>query len=213
MSTLDLEPIKERLAAATERLPEEARMDAYYYGFDRTGCGPVDAVLSAVAIAGKGSHNTDGWTNRDVYGYYDKRPGLPANPRIDDWTGGSAVELIQLTAKASAEKVKSLSDDLAALISEVERLRAERDGDGDVESGTLWHAQRDVSRLRNELHQIEALRRKAEIRCESLEAQIDAVREHHIPVDVNLYAATVKECCVCPGPWPCPTIRALEVRK
>ena len=120
---IDLEPIKERLAAATERLPEEARMDAYYYGFDRTGCGPVDAVLSAVAIAGKGSHNTDGWTNRDVYGYYDKRPGLPANPRIDDWTGGSAVELIQLTAKASAEKVKTLSDDLAALVAEVERLR------------------------------------------------------------------------------------------
>ena len=127
MSTLDLEPIKERLEAATERLPEEARMDAYYYGFDRTGCGPVDAVLSAVAIAGKGSHNTDGWTNRDVYGYYDKRPGLPANPRIDDWTGGSAVELIQLTAKASAEKVKTLSDDLAALVAEVERLRGQID--------------------------------------------------------------------------------------
>lgn len=128
MTTLDLEPIKERLAAATERLPEEARMDAYYYGFDRTCCGPVDAVLSAVAIAGKGSHNTDGWTNRDVYGYYDKRPGLPANPRIDDWTGGSAVELIQLTAKASAEKVKSLSDDLAALLAEVERLRGQIEG-------------------------------------------------------------------------------------
>ena len=61
----------------------------------------------------------------------------------------------------------------------MERLRAERDGDGDVESGTLWHAQRDVSRLRNELHQIEALRRKAEIRCESLEAQIDAVDGLH----------------------------------
>ena len=124
MTELDIEPIKERLAAATEPLPEEARMGAYYYGFERTDCGPVDAVLSAVAIAGKGSHNTDGWTNRDVYGYYDKRPGLPANPRIDDWTGGSAVELIQLTSKASAEKVKSLSDDLAALVAEVERLRA-----------------------------------------------------------------------------------------
>ena len=46
---------------------------------------------------------------------------------------------------------------------------------------------------------------------ERLRGQIDAVREHHIPVDVNLYAATVKECCVCPGPWPCPTIRALDV--
>ena len=125
MRSDDLDPIKARLEAATEPLTDEARMDAYYYGFDRTGCGPVDAVLSAVAIAGKGSHNTDGWTNRDVYGYYDKRPGLPANPRIDDWTGGSAVELIQLTAKASAEKVKTLSDDLAALITEVERLRGQ----------------------------------------------------------------------------------------
>ena len=125
MSEPDIDAIKARLAAVTEPLTDEARMDAYYYGFDRTGCGPVDAVLSAVAIAGKGSHNTDGWTNRDVYGYYDKRPGLPANPRIDDWTGGSAVELIQLTAKVSAEKVKTLSDDLAALITEVERLRGQ----------------------------------------------------------------------------------------
>ena len=128
MTTLDLEPIKERLEAATEPLTDEARMDAYYYGFERTYCGPVDAVLSAVAIAGKGSHNTDGWCERDVYGYYDKHPGLPANPRIDKWTGGSAVDLIQLTAKASAEKVKTLSDDLAALLDEVERLRGQIEG-------------------------------------------------------------------------------------
>ena len=120
-----LQAIQKRLAAAVEPLPEEARMGAYYYGFERTYCGPVDAVLSAVAIAGKGSHNTDGWTDRDVYGYYDNRPGLPANPRIDDWTGGSAVDLIQLTAKASAEKVKSLSDDIAALLAEVERLKGQ----------------------------------------------------------------------------------------
>ena len=136
MRSDDLNPIKARLEAASEPLTDEARMDAYYYGFDRTGCGPVDAVLSAVAIAGKGSHNTDGWTNRDVYGYYDKRPGLPANPRIDDWTGGSAVDLIQLTAKASAEKVKTLSDDLAALITEVEKLRGQIDA---VRAATANH--------------------------------------------------------------------------
>ena len=165
MTTLDLEPIKERLAAAVEPLSDEARTEAYYYGFERTGCGPVDAVLSAVAIAGKGSHNTAEWCERDNYGYYDNQPGLAANPRIDKWTGGSAVDLIQLTAKASAEKVKTLSDDLAALLDEVERLRG----------------------------------------------QIDAVREHHVPVEANYYAATVTECCSCPGPWPCPTIRALEV--
>ena len=164
MTTLDLESTKERLAAAVEPLSDEARTEAYYYGFERTGCGPVDAVLSAVAIAGKGSHNTAEWCERDNYGYYDNQPGLAANPRIDKWTGGSAVDLIQLTAKASAEKVKTLSDDLAALLDEVERLTA----------------------------------------------QLDAVREHHVPVDANYYAATVTECCSCPGPWPCPTIRALD---
>ena len=84
-----------------------------------------------------------------------------------------------LPTGADAEMIANAPEDIAALVAEVERLRAERDGDGDVESGTLWHAQRDVSRLRNELHHIEALRRKAEIRCESLEAQIDAVRELH----------------------------------
>ena len=45
---------------------------------------------------------------------------------------------------------------------------------------------------------------------ERLRGQIDAVREHHVPVDANYYAATVTECCSCPGPWPCPTIRALD---
>ncbi len=45
---------------------------------------------------------------------------------------------------------------------------------------------------------------------ERLRGQLDAVREHHVPVEVNYYAATVTECCSCPGPWPCPTIRALD---
>ena len=171
MSTLDLEPIKERLAAATP--------------------GPWKA-------------KEDSWDGYSVV-IDDSGPGVSI---IAEQIGQGEDE-----GRGDAEMIAHAPSDLAALVAEVERLRAERDGDGDVESGTLWHAQRDVSRLRNELHQIEALRRKAEIRCESLEAQIDAVREYHIPVDVNLYAATVKECCVCPGPWPCPTIRALEVRK
>ena len=45
---------------------------------------------------------------------------------------------------------------------------------------------------------------------ERLREQVEAVREHHVPVDANYYAATVTECCSCPGPWPCPTIRALD---
>ena len=36
---------------------------------------------------------------------------------------------------------------------------------------------------------------------ERLREQVEAVREHHVPVDANYYAATVTECCSCPGPW------------
>lgn len=39
----------------------QLRMDAYYYGFDRTGCLPVDRILSAVATAGKMYHHTEDW--------------------------------------------------------------------------------------------------------------------------------------------------------
>ena len=46
---------------------------------------------------------------------------------------------------------------------------------------------------------------------EQLREQVEAVKALHMPVDVKLYAATVKECALCPGPWPCETIRTLEV--
>ena len=206
MSTLDLEPIKERLAAATEPLPEEARMDAYYYGFERTDCGPVDAVLSAVAIAGKGSHNTDGWTDRDVYGYYDKRPGLPANPRIDDWTGGSAVELIQLTAKASAEKVKTLSDDLAALVAEVERLRGQIE-----EAKTLHKPERLYESEENCPH---TGKRNSESESHVDDSHIDSSDGY---MTICLAMPTKEQICAScreddgsEVEYPCPTIRALD---
>lgn len=37
------------------------RMDAYYYGFEPTGVPEIDAILSAVAHAGKGYHHTESW--------------------------------------------------------------------------------------------------------------------------------------------------------
>lgn len=37
------------------------RMDAYYYGFSDTGVRCIDEILSAVAVAGKGCHHTEGW--------------------------------------------------------------------------------------------------------------------------------------------------------
>lgn len=36
-------------------------MRAYYFGFTPTGCDPVDAILEAVARAGKAYHHTDQW--------------------------------------------------------------------------------------------------------------------------------------------------------
>ena len=41
------------------------RMNAYYYGFERTGCLQIDRVLSAVACAGKAHHHTERWSDTD----------------------------------------------------------------------------------------------------------------------------------------------------
>src|SRR5690606_29146605 len=89
-------------------LPGDARMEAYYFGFERTGVAAVDAILSAVAVAGKGSHHTEGWSCESEYGDYSDRAGLPANP------GGSAVSLIQAAASEAAGLVRSLADALEA---------------------------------------------------------------------------------------------------
>ena len=45
---------------------------------------------------------------------------------------------------------------------------------------------------------------------ERLRGQVEAVKALHVPVDRILFAQTVKVCTLCPGLWPCPTIRALE---
>lgn len=95
-------------ADAAGTLPADARMDAYYYGFDRTGVDEIDAVLSAVAIAGKGSHNTDSWGDSGSAWFYTGREGLP------DAEG--AAELIEETAKQSAQRLAKLKDDNRKLV-------------------------------------------------------------------------------------------------
>ena len=84
-------------------LPEDARMDAYYYGFERTGVGFIDAILSAVAIAGKGAHHTESW-GADPWegtpGYFRSHPGLP--------DADNAVDLIQGAAQQAADAVLAL---------------------------------------------------------------------------------------------------------
>ena len=92
-------------------------MKAYYFGFDATGVGAVDAILSAVAIAGKGAHHTQDW-NDDGSGYYSDRPGLAPNTGVEE---GSAATLIELTAVRSAARISALVADHAALLAEVRR--------------------------------------------------------------------------------------------
>ncbi|WP_181421648.1 hypothetical protein [Curtobacterium sp. MCBD17_030] len=89
-------PTREQIA----HLPDDARMEAYYYDFEHTGVGFIDAILSAVAIAGKGSHHTQSWGDENEDGYYRERPGLP--------DADSAVDLIQKAAQQAADAVLAL---------------------------------------------------------------------------------------------------------
>lgn len=127
MTPNPLDEIQAR-ADAVGTLPADARMDAYYYGFDRTGVDEIDAVLSAVAIAGKGSHHTESWGDASSYGYYKDREGLP--------DADSGAELIEATAKQSAQRLTALKDDnrkLVAALRGIEKLLAYWDtlADGD----------------------------------------------------------------------------------
>ena len=79
------------------------RLDAYYYSFSETGSVPVDAILSAVAIAGKSHHSTDAWTGDDEWSRWGE--------------GRSLVDVIQGAAYEAA-------DALLGARAEVERLTA-----------------------------------------------------------------------------------------
>ena len=154
--------------------------------------------------------------------WQDPRPGHENETAVETaWAHGDIegdTELITdyLPTDADARFIAEAPADIAALIGEVERLRRSGatlglvikeqcqaaldatglhdliDETGDGDWGTVWETVAEIGKTRLRLR-----------------AQLDAAREHHIPVDVNHYAATVTECCVCPGPWPCPTIKAL----
>lgn len=67
----------------------ESRMNAYYFGFDKTGEHDIDLILSAIATAGKMYHGTEDWSEKD-----------------DD--GKSPVDRIQDAANAAAAHFKAL---------------------------------------------------------------------------------------------------------
>lgn len=79
-------------------LPEGARMDAYYFGFERTGVGIIDAILSAVAIAGKGVHSTEGWADEEFARYHSDQ--LTYEQRIQKAADDAAATLRSLLAEA-----------------------------------------------------------------------------------------------------------------
>jgi hypothetical protein len=77
----------------------DMRLDAYYYGFTRTGHEGIDRILSAVACAGKAFHHTNQWTDEVWDGTpRDKRPA-PYEPFLRGWT---PVEWIQNAANDAA---------------------------------------------------------------------------------------------------------------
>jgi len=80
----------------------ERRMDAYYYGFDKTGVEVVDKILGAVACAGKAYHHTDDWNEKTNFPY-------------DDHTGETPIEWIQNAAKEAAARIEALEKALEAI--------------------------------------------------------------------------------------------------
>ena len=77
------------------------RMDAYYYGFGSTGVPAIDRILSAVACAGKGCHNTEDWG--EYGGGYEHLRGDNYVEMIQNAANDAAAELIARAEKAEAE--------------------------------------------------------------------------------------------------------------
>lgn len=64
---------------------------AYYYGFDPTGDDKIDAILEAVARAGKAHHHTSEWYNASF------------DSTCSNDEGPTYIERIQEAAKAAAQ--------------------------------------------------------------------------------------------------------------
>lgn len=84
---------------------EVLRFDSYYFGLAPTGVVEIDRILAAIALAGRASHHTDGWSEN----YFD---------------GPSPAERICDAAEAAAKAFKSrdAARDLAIRAAVVEVL-------------------------------------------------------------------------------------------
>ena len=121
---------------------------------------------------------------------------------VDEDRYGDRAVLLGYTRALSAS-----ADDVPELVAEVTSLWAQRDGTGDVASGTLWRAEREVSRLSNELGAQLTLRREAAQQIEKVRALHRS--DGHEPDNCgqpNCFTA----CDECGDVYPCPTLQALD---
>ena len=89
------EPMSE--GGAFDPVPADERMDAYYYGFDRTGVGAIDRLLSVLAYAGMAYHHTADWQKKMYWNYGPIRKGE------------SCADAIQRVANESAAAIRALT--------------------------------------------------------------------------------------------------------
>ena len=97
----------------TEEQNAEVRLNAYFYGFAPTENDSVDAILSAVAWAGKGWHHTESWADDSDW-----------NPAPNQLEGRCAVAWIQNAAQKAADHITALEQRNAELEAELE-IKAE----------------------------------------------------------------------------------------
>lgn len=76
-------------------MPKELRMIAYYYSFEPTGVEAIDRILSAIAEAGAGAHNTADWND--------------AVREVEPFRGATYVEFIQNAANDAADLLRARS--------------------------------------------------------------------------------------------------------
>lgn len=93
-----------------ELFAPDRRLTAYYFSLDATGSPTIDAILSAVAIAGKGCHHTNGWTERDEWARWGE--------------GRSLVDVIQAAADNAAAERDALAEWRDYSEAEIDSLKA-----------------------------------------------------------------------------------------
>lgn len=109
----------------TEHTPTpELRMSAYYYSFDRTGTLAVDRVLSAVAVAGKGCHNTEDW---DDYGYVDKIQEAAAAADADFKALVEALDTLVILFGRTGDDFQDFEEQAAAFQKDTGKMRPGKD--------------------------------------------------------------------------------------